>query len=111
MNAVIEQTGDRVLAVKTGLTNREIVERWLAGKPGMGRALRSNGIAIWSYMVMVARIVNPRMIEIAPEMCRFWSITTSRHLNLVKAAARHKGFSVIEPQETEGGGSEELKGR
>jgi len=74
-------------------TNQEVIEAWLQGYQSQTGNLASDGRMLRSYGVPIARLVNG-IVFLAPEMKRFWSKSTSRHLGLVKATAKARGMII-----------------
>jgi hypothetical protein len=76
-------------------TNRDVVNAFIAGERGQVRHLATDGTTLFSYMLPIARRdVHDHTIHIV--LKKFVSTTTTWHLRLAGAVARHKGWHVVE---------------
>ena len=63
------------------MRNEQVVRNWVAGKPGRGKNLRTDGVSLWSYALMIG----DTMLS-GKKVVHDYSIsqTTTRHINLAK---------------------------
>lgn len=85
------------------LSYREVCNKWLDGKRGIakGGSLATDGKRIYSYMLPIAERVDTTTIGVLVD--RFYSRTTSGHLNCALAAAQSRGFKVSGPEGVDDG--------
>ena len=76
-------------------TNRDVVERFLAGERGMTRNLSTDGIKLFSYMLPIAiRQEIQRRILVTLLVSHYVSKTTNVHLGLLVKLCNSRGIAV-----------------
>ena len=81
------------------MRNIEVVKAWSEGRKARSHTgnLETDGQGLWSYRLCIGLRVpgEQGVVDYTSEGGRFWSVTTSRHVNMAKPYAD----SVVAPRE------------
>jgi hypothetical protein len=76
------------------MRNSEVARSWWNGRKASSKHLKTDGINLWSYNLLIATVKNgERVVYDYRSSGTFYSVTTSKHVGL---AARHG--NVIAPE-------------
>lgn len=70
----------------------EVISRFLERKPGYSGNLMTDGVHLFSYMVVIGEW-SGKTVRL-PNAGKFYSRTTSRHRNMLEDMAKSKGITV-----------------
>ena len=70
------------------MRNSEVARSWWNGRKASSKHLKTDGINLWSYNLLIATIKNGNRVvfDYTSRGGHFYSVTTSKHVGL---AARH----------------------
>lgn len=70
------------------MKNREVAAAWYNGRSASTKHLRTDGISLWSYNLIIATVKNGNRVvfDYTSRGGHFYSVTTSKHVGL---AARY----------------------
>ncbi len=76
--------------MKIVMTNHEVAQKWASQEQDEGRSHNSNmrfyGSEIYSWNQMIGKIIESKNGKVALTTARTWSVTTSKHTNLINMA-------------------------